>query len=147
MHAVLSFTVVDPGFVKMEGRECKCSDAAPGLAWKSSWAGRGGGGGDSDTFFRISFVFCCYDYLHYGVGYRPPNTSTSVEKRTKNAEGGGGGGGRFAPPPGSATDSPSSCVHDLEKFISLMFFIESCSRWVFKTIRLGCHLGGLEQFF
>ena len=110
----VSIAVTDPGFVKREGRESKCSDAAPGLK-KPLSGGRGWGGGgvgDSDTFVPLLNYF---EALHYGLGvpsayqtdlWCKKHTHTQT-KTHKHAEGAGGGGGApiAPPPPGSATSS------------------------------------------
>ena len=74
-NAVSHQAVADPGFVKREGRESKCRNAAPSL--KKSLSAGGGGGGGTPTLFFSSDFFC--RHLHYGVGV--PSTCQKQQKK------------------------------------------------------------------
>ena len=109
--------VADPEFVKREGRESKCRDAAPGLKKSLSREGGGGGGGgirhifffffgggNSDTFFFLNFFG---RHLHYGVGV-PSACQTDLrgEKQKKKKWPQKRGVRQIRPPPPPPPDPP-----------------------------------------
>ena len=89
--------MADPGFVKREGRESKCRDAAPGLKKVAQRGGGGGGGGDPTHFFSFS-SFRLWDRDTVRLLDQPPGWENKIGRKK-----GGGGGPRPIRPPGSAT--------------------------------------------
>ena len=115
-------SVTDPGFVKREGREYKCRDAALGL---KKVAQLGGGGlrqfpPPPEVYFWATFT------LWWGGGtVRLPDRPLGLKEKKRKKRGGGEtewGRGRFGPPP---LDPPLT----IPLIIDRKFDNEELSRW------------------